>query len=354
MDFKRILQETPDLIEKLASLEHNPFPDTPILFAKIKLLWHCNLSCTFCELPEAGKPLLKATVVELLTALTQKGLKKIHYSGGEIFLHPEIFAILEESCALGLQVNLTTNGTLLDREKIKRLTKIKVHSISISLDAAEATLHDALRGKKGAFKATLKAITLLANNDKKRPIIRVNTLVTRKNASQLDALHALLYGISPHIHWKLIPVDAANANMQLDGNIVSDVLQHAADWELLDELPFTPQQVRKEYFTRDQAAIIKGQYGKHYYDDYRCYIPWLSLFIEPTGFVYPCCMSRGRITAFGNIYHNTLDEILAGPAYKELRMNMASNHTLNICRYCDDFIRENIVIEEAATTLAAP
>ena len=349
MDFKETLNKTPGLIEKLANLEHDPFPETPILFAKIKPLWQCNLSCTFCELPPAGKPMAKEKIIEILNVLLNQGLVKIHYSGGEVFLHPEIFAILEESCALGLQANLTTNGTLLDREKVRVLSKIGVHSVSISLDAAEPTFHDKLRGEKGAFKATLKTIQLIANNGKKRPKLRVNTVVTRENIHQLDNIHKLLRGISRTIHWKIMPVDSIHPKLRLDREMVRALSERAKDWELLDEQPFGTYQLRGGRFEKDHTPIVKGKYGKRYYDDHRCYMPWLHIFIDPKGFVYPCCMSRGRIPAFGNLYEDSIDEILAGSMCREFRMNMASHYTMDVCRYCDDFIRENAIIDKAIT-----
>ncbi len=352
MDFKKTLQDVPGLIGKLASLEHEPSPDTPILSAKIKLLWQCNLACTFCELPDPGKPITKGKVVDVLHALGKRGLLKIHYSGGEIFLHPEIFPILEESCALGFQVNLTTNGTRLDRQKVKHFSKMGVHSVSISLDAPEATLHDKLRGQKGAFKATLKTIKLIANHGKKHPKLRVNTLVTRENAPRLNQLHDLLSNISETIHWKLIPVDSIHQKLRLDRDMVYELSEQAKAWNLLDEQPFGEFQLRCEQFEKDHQSILKGKYGKRYYDDHRCYMPWLHLFIDPEGFVHPCCMSRGRMAALGNIYDSSIGEIFSGPKCRELRMNMASNHTLNICRYCDDFIRENVMIENALQSIA--
>jgi len=348
MDIARVLQNAPDVVAQLADVEREPLPDTPILSAKIKLLWRCNLSCVFCTLPSAGAVMPTDTVLNILAMLRRRGLLKIHYSGGEVFLHPDIFTILEASCQAGLQVNLTTNGTLLDRAAVKRLVQIGVHSVSVSLDAADAALHDALRGSKGAFKATRRALELLANHGKKHPKLRVNTVVTADNAHQLDAIHALLANISPAIHWKLIPVDTERQKLRLNHAMIAHIVEQAAAWTLLDESPFSREQLAEASFERDQQALSKGNYGKRYYDAHRCYMAWLHLFIDPAGFVYPCCMSRGRMAALGNLTSATLDEILDGAACRAFRMAMASQHRLEMCRACDDFIRENVVIEELA------
>ena len=339
MDFKKIIIETPELLEKLANLEREPLPHTPIVSAKIKLLWQCNLSCTFCDRSRPDVSMTREKVKETLAALRDQGLVKVHFSGGEVFVHPDIFPILEEACSMGLQVNLTSNGTLLNKEKVRRLSTIGVHSVSISLDAADPALHDRLRGKKGAFKATLKTLTLLANNSKKRPKLWVNTVVTRQNIHNLDDIHQLLKGLNPSIHWKLIPVETTNKKLLLAQDRVNALYQEAAQWDLLDTPLFVKDRIRP-----DQKFFSKGKYGTSYYTRFRCYMPWLHMFIDPTGFVYPCCMARNRIPALGNIYNMTIDQIISGTKYRELRMNMAASHILETCRYCGDFLPENMTI----------
>ena len=347
MDFEQIIAESPDLIRQLASLEREPFPVTQVLFAKIKLLWHCNLSCVFCTLPDAGEPMSKSTVLALLEELRTRGLRKVHYSGGEVFLHPDIFDILEESCRQGLQVNLTTNGTLLDREKVRRLSKMKVHSVSISLDGADSGLHDKLRCRKGAFRTTFKAIELIASNGKKYPKLRVNTVANSRNIDQLDRIHQLLSALPKAVHWKIIPVDTSSSKLRLTPEMIAEISERASEWTLLDEHPFDELQIKKNRSEKDLNALVKGKYGKRYYEDHRCYMPWLHLFIDPNGFVYPCCMSRGSIAAYGNIYQQPLREILAGQARRDIQINMAGGRPMQVCRRCDDYIHENAILDNA-------
>ncbi len=113
----------------LTHLHRYPLADTPLLFAKIKLLWNCNLSCKFCERPPVKQMMPLETVTAILHELCKQGLRKIHFSGGEVLLHPQIFTILKQAVSLGLQVNLTTNGTLLTKETARALCHLKIHSI---------------------------------------------------------------------------------------------------------------------------------------------------------------------------------------------------------------------------------
>jgi MoaA/NifB/PqqE/SkfB family radical SAM enzyme len=89
------------------------------LYVKIKLTWRCNLRCQMCnywrqERHNALSPELLRTIVDELAEL---GCGKIHLSGGEPLLREDLFELIEYMVAKGMRVNLTTNGTLLTREK---------------------------------------------------------------------------------------------------------------------------------------------------------------------------------------------------------------------------------------------
>ncbi len=339
MDLIKELKESQSL-GSLKNLIQDPLGDLPILSAKIKLLWQCNLACDFCNLPKPGSPLQSNLVIDILGQLKQKGLKKVHFSGGEVFLHPEIWTILAASKELGLQVNLTTNGTQLNKESIKKLFALKIDAVSLSIDSGESSLHDKIRGQKGAFKQTLKTVKLLTINKKKRPKVRINTVITRLNFHTLNDLHQILLDISPEIYWKLLPVDCfAHKKHRLDQESISIIREKMGSWTLLECPPFPFAKCKTK-------ELSKGRYSCGYYNDHICYMPWLHLFIDPLGFVYPCCMSRGEISALGNVHESNIEEILHSQNTRHLRLNMAAKKKLNVCAHCDDFLSENILIEK--------
>lgn len=334
MDFAHALKTSDKAIDRIAKLREEPVAKIPVLFAKIKLLWQCNLSCIYCKRPAISEPLPRSTVTALLSDLAKQGLKKVHFSGGEVLLHPDLFPILEDASGLGLQVNLTTNGTLLNRDKIKSLSHAGVHSVSVSLDSANPSVHDKLRGKKGAFKATVKTIRTIAENRKLK--LRINTVVTSKNATELDELHRLVSSLGNHARWKIIPVDTASKPLLLSSGLAAELAAKIADWSNLDD---------RHAFGRDEAdfaAFSKGRYGVR---RSKCYVPWVHLFVDPLGFCYPCCMSRGKLRSFGKYPESSLEQILHGDAAGELKMAVASGNLLPVCRNCDDFLEENGIIE---------
>lgn len=72
--------------------------------------------------------------------------KFIILSGGEPLLHPDIFNIVNLLYGLGNKVGLATNGTLLDEEKVRRLTKDGVKYFEISLDTTYPKTYFQLSG----------------------------------------------------------------------------------------------------------------------------------------------------------------------------------------------------------------
>ena len=339
MDLARIIRETPGLQNRLASLRQDPLQETPVIFAKIKLLWQCNLSCVFCERPAPGEPMGLPAFKKILDDLIGHGVRKIHFSGGEILLHPGILGILEAACSSGVQVNFTSNGTLLTKEIAKAVTEIGVHSISLSLDSPKPGVHDRLRGRKGAFKSTVRAMEYLLRYRKKNPKVRVNTVVTRDNCDDLDDMHAFLSGIDRGLIWKLIPVDSQSGKLRLTEAQVAELTDRSRGWDLLEN---------RHIFNRydSDRNISRGLYAGNYYKHYPCYMPWLHLFIDPGGFAYPCCMTRGKIPSIGNVITEPLSALLNGARMRDIRMSMSGANAFEVCRRCDDFILENREIHE--------
>lgn len=343
MDIVKAVIGSPGLLNRLSLIEKDPLQKTPVLSAKIKLLWQCNLSCVFCSLPRPSAPMSKEKVGEILRSLKSKGLRKIHFSGGEAFLHPRIIQIIEDAVSLGLQVNLTSNGTLITKEIARKIVDSGVHSISISLDGSTAKTHDKLRGVKGAFKATVKAIRALARMSKKRPVIRVNTVVTSRNADDLDGVHSLIQSIGEKIKWKLIPVDTPDRTLRVNAETIRRIMESSREWRALDMPPFHVVGGLMDAGRLSSAA--RGEYGAAIRRGRMCYAPWLTLFVDAAGRAYPCCMTRGRIPAYGDVNREPVETAVTGENARMARMNMASGFAPAICGKCDDFVEESFAIE---------
>lgn len=318
------------------------------LYVKIKLTWRCNLRCQMCnywrqERRNALSPeLLRATVDELAVL----GCGKIHLSGGEPLLREDLCELIEYMAAKGMRVNLTTNGTLLTREKAERLAASGVKSISVSIDSPEARIHDRIRAK-GAWKRTIKGLRNLRRAIGKARVktkIRLNTVVSRTNYESLTALPELAHEMGANF-LTLIPVDDPEGELLLNKGRIRDynkriapvIASGALEYGLLDS-------EREAYpFGTEKAEIEqskRGWYALGLYDEQPCYAPWTHALITPSARVYACCMTRGMPKPLGNLLEASFADIWQGEIYRAFRARM-HGPPLEICRHCDDFLDQN-------------
>ncbi|MBN1671681.1 MAG: radical SAM protein [Kiritimatiellae bacterium] len=345
MHLPSLFTQNPDLAAKARGLLSEPDTPFPILSAKIKLTWRCNLRCRVCTVwrkpaarSAAGDALGLETVRHLLVTLQRQGLRKIHFSGGEVFVRPDFADILAFAHRLGLQINLTTNGTLIDKEAARRLVRTRVHSVTVSIDSPDEAQHDEMRGRKGAWRATWRGVRRLQRRRAEKgrgPHIAVNTVVTRANVAGMGRLHHLLAG-SGIDSWLMLPVDTEQKKLRPTEAQWRALAEQWEAWRPLLRRP--PIDWSSE---RSAARAGKGKYAGVYYGERGCFAPWFNLFVDADGSVYPCCMGKGDMRPYGNLLQEPVERLLDGTGRRELRCSMAGGHVFPVCERCDDFLEEN-------------
>ena len=189
-----------------AVLNARPFQP---LYVKMKVFYGCNLKCEMCNHWRETRepPISSERFSEVLHELAELGTKKIHISGGEPMLRPQVPDLVEKASTLGIKVTMTTNGTLIDKAKAKRLVEGGLRGVNISIDSPIRKMHEKIRGVEGSFKATLKAVELFKRYKHKGKLtIRINTVVSRTNYQTLETLPDLAHELGAD-GINLIPVD---------------------------------------------------------------------------------------------------------------------------------------------------
>ncbi|GAB4499325.1 MAG: heme b synthase [Anaerolineales bacterium] len=345
---KTIAEEKEDL--KLAVLNARPFKP---LYVKFKVFYGCNLKCEMCNHWRETRepPVTPERLKEVITELAEIGTQKIHISGGEPMLRPQTPDFVELASSLGIKVTMTTNGTLITKEKAKRLVEAGLRGVNLSIDSPIRKMHEKIRGVEGAFKATTKAVGLFNRYKHKGKLtIRINTVVSRTNYETLATLPDLAHELGAD-GINLIPVDdhcgeilsMRKKDIEIFNNeIAPRIAERALKLGLIvsDEDAFP--------FGRDESEVRLGRAGRYafgFYEKHPCYAPWTHSLIDFNGNVYVCCMTREKIPPLGNIIQNSFKEIWDGAAYRKIRLNMHPP-ALKPCQRCDDFIDENKKIWE--------
>lgn len=168
----------------------------------------CNMRCCYCDQQEESRrytmsgETAEALLRYVAARLDDRKLLCVTWYGGEPFLAYELLVSLQcglfNLCAergLPMVCNITTNGTLVSRERIAALRDIGIRQVQITLDGP-ARIHDRRRTMEdgsGTFQQTLDAI--LGARDLVDVRVRVN--VDGTNAHHLPELLSLLadYGL---------------------------------------------------------------------------------------------------------------------------------------------------------------
>jgi SynChlorMet cassette radical SAM/SPASM protein ScmF len=145
-------------------------PAYPLIHAYLYLSGGCNLRCAHCWISPAFTPpdkipkdsLTAADVGKVIDEAAPLGLSHVKLTGGEPFLNPDIFEIIELAAHHRLTIFVETNGTLINREAAAFLKKHGVTSLSVSLDSHRPSFHDSFRGVHGAFDAAVSGVEFLA------------------------------------------------------------------------------------------------------------------------------------------------------------------------------------------------
>jgi len=121
----------------------------------------CNLKCIHCYAHAVRRSREAELTTEqaktMMDDLARFGVPVLLFSGGEPLVRPDLVELARYAVAKGMRAVISTNGTLITREKAKELKDVGLSYVGVSLDGLEA-INDQFRGKKGAFRAAMEGI----------------------------------------------------------------------------------------------------------------------------------------------------------------------------------------------------
>ncbi len=180
------MQKIKERLIKRASIAQMP------IMSAFELLPLCNLKCKMCYVRKSVDEVQKNGGIkdadwwlQVAKDAADCGLLYPLLTGGEPFLHPEFAKILEGMLKLGLQVSINTNGTLIDEEWAKFLSKNCPIRINLTLYGASEVAYEKLCGNGAAYEKVRKAVALL----KKYKIpLKFNASITPENVQDLEKM----------------------------------------------------------------------------------------------------------------------------------------------------------------------
>ncbi len=292
-------------------IKYKTFPPKPerltLMLNKI-----CNLKCVFCDIPNAdGKEdiLLKENAFKVINEAKKIGIKEIILTGGEPFLHPHLFEIVDFANLRNINSVITTNGLFI-KQHVDRIIKSGINCISVSIDGKEET-HDFLRNCQGVYKQVLEAICLLRQN---RINTSVNFVVTNKNVFELEEVYNFFSELG--IKVSFLPVinkpDLFPAKKE-EKNTYTRFIKKLLRKGKISSYEYKYLEIAMSaYFSRKNVFV-------------RCLGLNFELGIDTAGNITPCCVWENRkpeLNNLGNVLETDIEELWYSAKFQQARSSI--------------------------------
>lgn len=205
---------------------------------------NCNLACVHCRASATMGPytgeLDTSACFALLDQIAETGSPIVILTGGEPLLRDDIYDIAAYGTDKGLRMVMAPNGTLLTNEIATKLVDAGIKRISISLDGATNTVHDAFRGVTGAYDGAMAGI----NAAKQAGLeFQVNTTITTANHDEIPKIQKLAENLGAVAHHIFLLVPTGRGKYILDGEISAEEYEDTLNW-FYDQRENTPLQLK--------------------------------------------------------------------------------------------------------------
>jgi len=152
----------------------------------------CNLKCIHCYAHAVERSKERELTTEeaqtMIDDLSVFGAPVILFSGGEPLMRSDLVTLAHYAVDKGMRAVISTNGTLITKEKARELKDVGLSYVGVSLDGMEE-VNDHFRGKKGAFKDAMAGIRNCQDVGLK---VGLRFTVNRMNADEVPRIFDLI------------------------------------------------------------------------------------------------------------------------------------------------------------------
>ncbi|MCL1915883.1 MAG: 12,18-didecarboxysiroheme deacetylase [Desulfovibrionaceae bacterium] len=152
----------------------------------------CNLKCVHCYAQatedDGADAISTAQAKKMIEDLAAFGAPVLLFSGGEPLVRKDLPELAAYATSLGMRAVISTNGTLISRDKAKELKAVNLSYVGISLDGGEE-VHDNFRGVSGSFRRSLQGIENCMAEGLK---VGLRFTINRRNAAEVPKLFRLV------------------------------------------------------------------------------------------------------------------------------------------------------------------
>jgi radical SAM protein with 4Fe4S-binding SPASM domain len=270
----------------------------------------CNLACSFCPPTERQKQFICADDFAKRLDQIKPHTDYIYlHVKGEPLLHPEIGKLLDLSYDKGFRVNITTNGTLINKNREKLLNKPALRQINFSLHSFAGNIGS--KDKEGYVRSILSFIKEATSQSAIIVSLRLWNLtqdnvtnINRKQNRELLEIIEREFNLDYKIEEKVAPASGVKIAERIFIN-----QDYEFQWPALHEAEDDGKGFC--YGLRNQAGILVD------------------------GTVIPCCLDGEGVINLGNINDYSFSEIIEMDRAKSLVDGFSRKVAVEeLCRKC--------------------
>ena len=179
--------------------ESGKLPSHLLQFSKDKkpvVVWNmtqrCNLKCVHCYAHaievDGSDDINTEQAKTMIDDLAAYGAPVMLFSGGEPLVRKDLVELASHATSRGMRAVISTNGTLITKDKARELKEVGLSYVGISLDGMEA-VHDKFRAVPGAFKKALEGI---ANCQAEGLKVGLRFTINKRNVNEIPGIFRLL------------------------------------------------------------------------------------------------------------------------------------------------------------------
>lgn len=307
----------------------------------------CNLLCTTCprtyeelEPPADMSFEMFTRIVDQVPNLARAVLHGV----GEPMLVEELPRMVRYLKDRGVYVLFNTNGTVLTPRNGRELCDSGLDELRVSLDAADAKTFLMIRGKD-YFDRIVKNVRAFTTMQREEGLLRPKVSLWLTGLKEtLESLPQFVQiahdvGVSEVYLQRLVffeteAIGMARPDQALFERLSSEENAHLAAAEA--------EAKRLGILFSASGATEPGTSVKRATDDSPwslCRRPWAVMYFTANGRALPCCIApfsqRGYENyTLGDATQQTLAEIWNGPAYRQFRQSLKSDHPPETCKSC--------------------